>query len=124
MKLRIKNDSVRFRVPPSEVRFLIHEGRLTSQVGFPSRQLLYSLVLDDQIDEVSIDLVGDEIIARLPKEQAVRWATTDLVGLGQDLDVNTSASLTLLVEKDFACLDKSDEENLDTYPNPNIGQVC
>ena len=124
MKLRIKNESVRFRVPPSEVKLLIREGRLTSEVGFPSRQLLYSLVLDDQIDEVSIDLVGDEIIARLPKEQAVRWATTDLVGLGHDLDGNTSTSLTLLVEKDFACLDKSDEENLDTYPNPNLGQVC
>jgi len=77
-----------------------------------------------RIDEVSIDLVGYEIIARLPKEQAVRWATTDLVGLGHDLDGNTSASLTLLVEKDFACLDKSDEKNLDTYPNPNLGQVC
>lgn len=93
-------------------------------MSFPSRQLLYSLILDDQVEEVSVDLVEDEIIARLPKEQAVRWATTDLVGLGGDLDIDASMSLTLLVEKDFACLDKSDEENQDTYANPNMGQVC
>ena len=124
MKLRIKDDSIRFRVPPSEVKLLIHDGTLTSRVNFPSRQLLYSLVLDDQVEEVSVDLVGDEIIARLPNEQAVRWATTYLVGLGSEVDIDSSMSLTLLVEKDFACLDKSDEENLDTYPNPNIGQVC
>lgn len=30
----------------------------------------------------------------------------------------------LLVEKDFACLDGTNTDNEDTFPNPNIGMVC
>jgi len=33
-------------------------------------------------------------------------------------------SLALLIEKDFACLDRSEEDNEDTFPNPNTGTKC
>ena len=127
MKLRFKEDTVRFRVPPSGVKSLMREGSLTSQVRFslrPNRSLLYSLVLDENIHEPTISFTGNEITARLPKDEALRWAFTDLVALSEKIQLDDSAVLTLLVKKDFACLDLSDVENEDTYPNPNAGQVC
>jgi hypothetical protein len=32
--------------------------------------------------------------------------------------------LQVLIEKYFACLDKPDEENVDTFPNPLAGTKC
>jgi hypothetical protein len=32
--------------------------------------------------------------------------------------------LTVAIEKDFACLDLSDAENHDTFPNPQIEAAC
>lgn len=33
-------------------------------------------------------------------------------------------ALELILEKDFACLDRSDADNHDTFPNPFIGASC
>lgn len=33
-------------------------------------------------------------------------------------------ALELILEKDFACLDRSDADNHDTFPNPLIGASC
>src|ERR1700761_4116633 len=125
MKLRIKGDTVRFRVPPSGVVSLAREGRLTSQVRFslhPKASLTYSLVLDQTIDTATVNFTNNEIIARLPKQEALRWASGNTVGLGGKIQLDDTSSLTLLVEKDFACLDLTDAENEDTYPNPQVGQ--
>ena len=127
MKLRIKGDTVRFRVPPSGVKSLTTEGKLTSQVRFslrPSRSLVYTLVLDESIAKATVTFTDNEITARLPKDEALRWASTDAVGLSGEIQLDGSSSLTLSVEKDFACLDLSDKEDEDTYPNPNAGHAC
>jgi hypothetical protein len=34
--------------------------------------------------------------------------------------VDHQASLRILIEKDFACIDGTDEQNADTFPNPLI----
>jgi Family of unknown function (DUF7009) len=127
MKLRIKDDSVRFRIAPSEVEVLLREGVLTSRVQFsvrPQRCLSYSLVLDGSLAKATVEFDDGEILARLPREEAERWGSTDAVSLAGEMELNGTSSLLLLIEKDFACLDLSDQENADTYPNPNAGQVC
>jgi hypothetical protein len=127
MKLRIKGDSVRFRVAPSEVDLLLREGTLESRVHFslsPEQSLHYALVLDGSLEEPRVSFRDSKIIARLPKGEATRWASTEAVSLLANVILDGSASLTLLVEKDFACLDLNDEENKDTFPNPNASQLC
>jgi hypothetical protein len=127
MKLRIKDDSVRFRIAPSEVEVLLRKGSLTSQVRFsvrPQRYLSYSLVLDGGLAKATVEFDDGEILARLPREEAERWGSTDAVSLTGEIELDDTSSLRLLIEKDFACLDLSDEENADTYPNPTAGQAC
>jgi hypothetical protein len=46
---------------------------------------------------------------------------TDQVGIAEDISLGSLGSLALLIEKDFACLDRSEEDNQDTFPNPNAG---
>ena len=45
--------------------------------------------------------------------------------LGGRQDTNGDiGTLALLIEKDFACLDGSEADNEDTFPNPNDGTSC
>lgn len=46
-----------------------------------------------------------------------------LVATGNNVKV-VQGSLHLIIEKDFACLNLSDAENFDAFPNPNVNAVC
>ena len=46
------------------------------------------------------------------------------VGVYTTLDMGSAGSLEVAVEKDFACLDRSDEDNCDTFANPHLGATC
>jgi hypothetical protein len=50
---------------------------------------------------------------------AERWVTTEQVGFRESVRPQEGVLLTVLVEKDFACLDPTDEDQTDAYPNPN-----
>lgn len=102
-------------------------GRVEEQICFslyPPRSLVYVILLDEGTREPAVTLEGYAIVARLPRERALAWANSDEVALSSSMKIDESRLLTLLVEKDFACLDLSDEENADTYPNPNAGLGC
>jgi hypothetical protein len=60
----------------------------------------------------------------IPADQANTWGITDQVEIAEDISLGNLGSLALRIEKDFACLDRSDEDNLDTFPNPNVGTTC
>jgi hypothetical protein len=50
--------------------------------------------------------------------------SSDKVGIAESISLGELGSLALLIEKDFACLDRSDEDNKDTFANPNPGEQC
>jgi hypothetical protein len=58
-----------------------------------------------------------------PGSAAREWAEGDEVGIYGDVDTGISR-LAVIVEKDFACLDRSERDNIDTFPNPHKGAVC
>jgi hypothetical protein len=60
----------------------------------------------------------------IPADQANTWIVTDQIGIAAEIKLGERGSLALLIEKDFACLDRSDEENEDTFVNPNSGATC
>jgi hypothetical protein len=60
----------------------------------------------------------------MPADQAIAWGVTDQVGIAENISLGNFGSLGLLIEKDFACLDRSEEDNEDAFPNPNAGTIC
>ena len=56
----------------------------------------------------------------MPIEELSIWAKSDRVGYSNSVDWNDAASLSLLVEKDFTCLDNTIEDQSDNYPNPKL----
>jgi hypothetical protein len=59
------------------------------------------------------------VIVQVPPD-TVRWASSDQIGIEGEQAVDNQTSLRILIEKDFACIDGSDEQNADTFPNPLI----
>jgi hypothetical protein len=54
----------------------------------------------------------------LSEDQAGIWGAESEVGVYSTLDIGAAGSLEVIVEKDFACLDRSDEENSDAFAHP------
>jgi hypothetical protein len=126
MKLRIKGKSLRFRVTQSELAALLDKGRIEETIRFSSEEhckLTYALEPDSRIASVGLRYQPPEIAIVLPTQDAQFWGQTDQVGIYAAVDIG-HGSLDLIVEKDFACLDLSDADNIDTFPNPNAGSVC
>lgn len=100
---------------------LVDAGRVEETVHFsPLEQLCltYALVCDSTATSADIRYTEREIVVVLPCDQATTWANSDQVGIYTVVDVGGCSALDLVVEKDFACLDLRDADNLDTYPNP------
>jgi hypothetical protein len=72
----------------------------------------------------AIQYADSRVTVLLPADQAHMWGTTDQVGIAEDIDLGALGSLALLIEKDFACLDRSDEDDHDTFANPHAGATC
>jgi uncharacterized protein DUF7009 len=62
------------------------------------------------------------VIVQVPPDVATRWASSDQIGIEGEQPVDRQASLRILIEKDFVCIDGTDEEKVDTFPNPLAGK--
>ena len=126
MKLRIKGDSLRLRVSPSEVGRLLETGRIEETVHFgeaAEAKLTYALELAADANEMSIRYQSGKVTVVVGTRAAEAWSKGAEVGM-YGADHAGSTRLELAVEKDFACLVKSDADNLDTFPNPSQGAHC
>jgi hypothetical protein len=127
MKLRIKGNSLRLRVSRSEVARLLKRDRLEETIHFAAQanaKLTYALEQTASISAPTIRYTQNTVTVLIPADQANSWCVNDQVGIAENLSVGSFGFLNLLIEKDFACLDRSDEDNEDTFANPNAGKTC
>jgi hypothetical protein len=127
MKLRIHKNSLRLRLGPSEIARLLAQGRIEETIHFApggGAQLTYALeVAPAGENELTARCRPQEIAVLVPNALAQQWADGDAVGIGGKIGVGDS-TLEILVEKDFACIDRKAELNEDTFPNPKAGAAC
>ena len=123
MKLRIQDNSIRFRLTRSEVDALSTDGSVTASVSFPDgASLEYSLETSSLTGQPRAQFSSDRIVVQIPQAVARRWAVTEEVSItgAQPL---AKDELSILVEKDFACLTpREGEDESDMFPHPLKGQ--
>ncbi len=123
MKIRIKGNSVRYRLSQTDVRTLADTGRVaeTTQFGPADGQVFrYALeAREGMADGLEAAFADGCITLYLPADAARIWPSEERVGFKNQVIVATNVLLHLLIEKDFTCLDEVAEDQSDNYPNPN-----
>jgi len=112
MKIRIKGNSLRYRLTKSDIDSFSSTGYIEETICFGTQKLVYALQ-QSQVDELTADFNDQKIVLCVPAAIAKEWTTTDRVGFE-----NNNSPLYLLIEKDFKCLDNVAEDQSDNYPNP------
>jgi hypothetical protein len=116
MKIRIKGNSLRYRLSKTDVERVFNDGYLEEKIVFGHTMLTYALQVYDG-DRLSAGYENNKIVVFVPETIASNWAKTDKVGFSE-----MDGALYLLIEKDFQCLDNTAEDQSDNYPNPSL--VC
>ena len=127
MKLRINGDSLRLRVSRSEVARLLAGDCLEETIHFTpeaAAKFTYALQQDRLVSRPTVQYTESRVAVLIPADQANIWGITDQVGIAEHISLGGLGALALLIEKDFACLDRSEEDNEDTFTNPNAGTTC
>ena len=127
MKLRIRDNSVRIRLTRSEVDALRLQGVVAAATGFPGgREFQYRVESSPAIVNPAAFFSDNTISVRLPESAVLAWATTEQVSMPGEQVLDDGEKLTILVEKDFACLaPREGEDESDMYPHPNAGaETC
>jgi len=114
MKIRIKGNSIRYRLVKSEVKQLAEKGYIEEKTTFSEQELTYRLESKPKIHELEIAFIENKIILFLPENEAKSWVDSDRITYKNNFE-----KLSLLLEKDFVCLDHTDEDQSDNYENPN-----
>ncbi len=115
MKLRCTTNSIRIRIRKSELSTLINDRQIEESILLsPEVTFRFSLAIVD-IPTVAAVYEEASIQVQLPIEQAKEWATTQQVGIEVNNLIHGDQSLHLLIEKDFPCLDREEEDYNDTF---------
>jgi|TARA_B110000438_G_C15783526_1_gene637364 hypothetical protein len=122
VKIRIKDNSIRLRLTRGEVDTMRDSGVVTSKTGFPGgREFCYTLESSPASVNPAAFYLDNEIRLRLPEAVILAWTTTEQVSIKGDHILDDGETLSILIEKDFACLaPRSGEDEADMYPHPNV----
>lgn len=113
MKIRIKGNSLRYRLTRSDISSLVNNGLLEEKTDFPGQTLTYAIRVDHTTQQLHTSYSDHRITLFLSPAMVRELADTDKVGFEEK-----GGTLPLLVEKDFTCLDNVEEDQSDNFPNP------
>jgi hypothetical protein len=120
MKIRIKGNTVRYRLTKSDIAILVETGKLEDKTEFTGSSLVYA-IQTSSYDALSADFRDNTITLYLPSELLTKWAETTLVSLENSIPLSSGSQLYLLLEKDFKCIDGDvNEDQSDFFENPNL----
>jgi len=122
MKLRIRGDSIRLRLKRGEVAELAAGKSVAEETHFPDSVLTYRLDVSEG-NNIEASFASGNLVVSLPSSRVLGWVTNDEVSLTDTQSLANGATLTVLIEKDFACLDpghgRDEEDDADSYPHPS-----
>ena len=118
MKIRIKGNSIRFRLSKSEVDYFEKEKFLEEKTEFGKNSFAYALKVKENGEELSAEFSDGTITMFIPQQLAKEWTTSEKTGYEGEMEIGGGKKLFLLLEKDYKCLDQVAEDQSDNYENP------
>lgn len=119
MKIRIKGNSIRIRLTKTEVSTLCTNGYLQEKTSFINNSLIYALCVAENKNELSASFTENKITMFVPADFVKDWPVNDIITLDGTIPIGNEENLYLKLEKDFICIDHTDEDQSDNYENPD-----
>jgi len=121
MKLRILDNSIRLRLTRGEVEQLRNDGVVRAITSFPGgREFRYEVESSPASVNPGAFLSDNKVTVRLPESAVGAWAASEQVSITGEQQHKNGDQLSILVEKDFACLaPREGEDESDMYPHPD-----
>jgi hypothetical protein len=119
MKLRIKGNSLRLRVSPTEMEQIAAQGWVEDTVRFAADAALRYRLEVAPADRLAATFEGGGICVTVPVGAAERWRRAGEVTISGEQALPGDETLNILIEKDFECLNpRLGDDDVDTFPNP------
>ncbi len=115
MKLRSTRNSIRIRVRKSELVKLEIEREIVESIRFSQDVFLSFGLKYATDDQLGADFDGQQLWVNIPKATLEQWINSKQVGIETHLPNGEEGQLHILIEKDFPCLDREEEDYMDTF---------
>ena len=128
MKLRIRSNTLRFRLGQGEVVSLAEKGFVEEHIQFGSgaeKRLTYRIESSPDVESIGLRYEPGQITVLVGIMVVTTWADSDMVGIKENVNVEDGIEVSLLIEKDFACLKPRDpKEDEGAFPHPEANTKC
>lgn len=115
MKIRMTTNSIRLRLRKSDLAKLQDKKILLDKVMFPN-QVIFAFALSiTESNSINANFEQGQLLVSIPKPIATQWIESEEVGIETDVKLNDTDLLHILIEKDFPCLDREEENKEDTF---------
>ncbi len=122
MKLRIKGNSIRYRLTKSDIDAFGKNGYIEERTHVGMSTFIYALQKSDE-STLTAELDNNRLILWMPNAMAEEWVHTERVGFDARIPLpDADGELYLLLEKDFKCLDETTEDQSDNFDNPLLAE--
>ena len=120
MKIRIRGNSIRYRLTRPEVETFCKTGYFEDSTDFGNKKFTYALQAKEGIEMLDASFEENKIILYLDKQKSKDWFMSKKVGFSHIVTIDNGKELSLLLEKDFVCMDETVEDQSNNYPNPKM----
>lgn len=117
MKIRIRGNSVRYRLTKDEVAQLCQEKFIIEKTNFLNLDFSYAVKVSYS-NNLEINFCNNQILLQIPEKLLQDWDTNNKVGFSHSVPTSNNKIIDLLLEKDFTCLEDRGEDESNNYPNP------
>ncbi|MGO4289585.1 DUF7009 family protein [Chitinophaga sp. RAB17] len=123
MKIRLRGNSIRYRLDKTDIELLETTGKVES-ITHIGAGILHFCVRGKEITDPIIKLEQDGVHLLVPLARLADWYAPEQVGFELILPNADGSELKILVEKDFKCLTERNEDESQSFDNPMAGQNC
>ena len=111
---------MRLRLERGEVARLREQARVTATTGFADGiNFSYGVESSGECKRPAATFANNSIVVRLPEATVKGWADSEQVSINGEQPLGNGEVLSILVEKDFACLaPREGEDESDMFPHP------
>ena len=118
MKIRIKDNTLRFRLNKPEVEEFGKTGMLEGRTEISPLPFIYTLKSSPSINGLMASFQNNTITMMVPALWVEEWVGSSRTGFDGKMTTENGNHIFLLLEKDFKCLDDTLEDQVDNYENP------